>query len=77
VAPRHHGKTLVRTFGGLLGRGNPGSPGSWRVLAVAGGDVSLFLMVGFFGPTKLLRIAADFAVLWAALINWALVALAH
>src|ERR671923_2379504 len=49
----------------------------WRVLAVAGAVLSLFVMVGFFGPTKLLPIAADLAVLWAALTNWAPVAAAH
>src|SRR6266568_1806614 len=31
----------------------------WRVLAVAGAVLSLFVMTGFFGPTKLLPIAAD------------------
>jgi hypothetical protein len=49
----------------------------WRVLAVTGAALSLFLMAGFFGPTKLLPMAADLAVLWAALTNWAPVAVAH
>lgn len=46
----------------------------WRALAIAGAIVSLFLMVVFFGPTKLLPIAADLVVLWAALTNWSPVA---
>lgn len=49
----------------------------WRVLAAAAAVPSLFLMAGFFGPTKLLPIAADLAVLRTALTNWAPVAAAH
>lgn len=48
----------------------------WRALAVAGAVLSLVVLVGFFGPTKLLPIAADVAVLWAVLTNWAPVAAA-
>lgn len=42
----------------------------WRGLAMAGAAVSLVLMVGFFGPTKLLPIALDLAVLGALWTNW-------
>jgi hypothetical protein len=49
----------------------------WRGLAATGAVLSLCVMVGFFGPTKLLPMAADLAVLWAALTNWAPVAFAH
>jgi hypothetical protein len=43
----------------------------WRVLAIGGAILSLLLMVGFFGATKLLPIAVDLVVLWAAVSNWA------
>lgn len=43
----------------------------WRILAIGGSALSLFLMVIFFGPTKLLLIAGDLVALWAALTNWA------
>ena len=42
----------------------------WRVLAGGGAILSLLLMVGFFGATKLLPIALDLVVLWAAVSNW-------
>jgi hypothetical protein len=38
----------------------------WRWAALAGAALSLFLMFMFFGPTKLLPIALDVFVLWAA-----------
>ena len=44
--------------------------GWWRFLAMGGAIPSLLLMVGFFGATKLLPIALDLAVLWAATTNW-------
>src|SRR5215216_7830003 len=44
--------------------------GWWRVLAVGGAILSLLLMVGFFGATKLLPMALDLVVLWAAITNW-------
>jgi hypothetical protein len=44
--------------------------GWWRVLAMGGAILSLFLMVGFFGATKLLPMALDLVVLWAAITNW-------
>ena len=42
----------------------------WRVLAMAGAVLSIFLMLSFFGPTKLLPIALAAFVLWAAWTNW-------
>jgi hypothetical protein len=41
--------------------------GWWRPLAVSGSAISLLLMVLFFGPTKLIPIAVDVFVLYAAL----------
>lgn len=41
--------------------------GWWRVLAVRGAILSLLLMATFFGPTKLLSMALDLVVLWAAI----------
>lgn len=43
----------------------------WRTLVVAGCALSIILMVGFFGPTKLLPIAVALFVLWATVSNWA------
>jgi len=43
--------------------------GWWRVLAMGGAILSLFLMVGFFGATKLLPMALDLVVLWAAITD--------
>jgi len=37
--------------------------GWWRVLATVGAILSLVLMVGFFGATKVLPIALDLFVL--------------
>ena len=42
----------------------------WRVLAMGGAILSLLLMAGFFGPTKLLPMALDLIVLWVAITNW-------
>jgi hypothetical protein len=43
--------------------------GWWRVLATVGAILSLLLMVGFFGATKLLPIALDLFVLWVAVTD--------
>lgn len=42
----------------------------WRSLAIVGAGLELTLMIGFFGPTKLLPIALDLAVLTTILSNW-------
>jgi hypothetical protein len=42
----------------------------WPRLAMVGAALELVLMIGFFGPTKLLPIALDIAVLAAILKNW-------
>src|SRR5215210_6463551 len=42
----------------------------WRVLAIGGALLSLSLIAAFFGATKLLPIALDLVVLWAAITNW-------
>jgi hypothetical protein len=44
--------------------------GWWRPLATIGSVLSLALMVLFFGPTKLLPIAADIAILAALVGRW-------
>ena len=44
--------------------------GWWRVLAIVGAILSLVLMVSFFGATKLVPMAPDLVVLWAAITNW-------
>ena len=41
----------------------------WRSLAMVGAALELVLMIGFFGPTKLLPIALDIAVLAAIVVN--------
>ncbi len=43
--------------------------GWWRVLAIGGAILSLLLMVGFFGATKVLPIALDLLVLWLAITD--------
>jgi hypothetical protein len=43
--------------------------GWWRVLAMGGAILSLLLMVGFFGATKLLPMVLDLVVLWAAITD--------
>jgi hypothetical protein len=40
----------------------------WRSLAIFGAVLEMVLMIGFFGPTKLLPIARDLAVLAAILM---------
>ncbi len=46
------------------------APGSWwRLSAAAGAALSLFLMLMFFSPTKLIPIAVDLFVIWAAWNN--------
>ncbi|ELZ04063.1 hypothetical protein C482_03486 [Natrialba chahannaoensis JCM 10990] len=42
----------------------------WRILAGSGAILSLVLMAGFFGATKLLPIALNAVVLWAAIVDW-------
>lgn len=42
----------------------------WRSLAIVGTGLELALMIGFFGPTKLLPIVLDLAVLATILSNW-------
>ena len=45
-------------------------PFGWsKVLAIGGAILSLLLMVGFFGATKLLPMALDILVLWIALTD--------
>src|SRR5918911_5346467 len=45
-------------------------PFGWRrPLAVGGAVLSLLLMVGFFGATKLLPMVLDLVVLWAAITD--------
>lgn len=41
----------------------------WRVLAVGGAVLSLLLMAGFFGATKVLPMALDLAVIWIAVTD--------
>ncbi|WP_254546958.1 hypothetical protein [Halomarina pelagica] len=44
--------------------------GWWRVLAGGGAILSLVLMAGFFGATKVLPMALDLVVLWAVVTDW-------
>jgi hypothetical protein len=44
--------------------------GWWRALSVGGAVLSLSLMAAFFGPTKVLPMALDLVVLWAAVTGW-------
>ena len=44
--------------------------GWWRVLVMGGAILSLLLMALFFGTTKLLPMALDLVVVWAAITNW-------
>ena len=44
--------------------------GWWRMLAMGGAILSLLLMAGFFGATKLLPMALDLVVVWAAIADW-------
>jgi hypothetical protein len=44
--------------------------GWWRVVAMGEAFLSLILMAGFFGATKLLPMALDLVVLWASITNW-------
>src|SRR5918994_521883 len=43
--------------------------GWWRVLAIGGAILSLLVMIGFFGVTKLLPMVLDLVVLWAAITD--------
>ena len=42
----------------------------WRSLAMVGAALELVLMIGYFGPTKLLPITLDIAVLAAIVTKW-------
>ncbi len=44
--------------------------GWWRILAGSGAVLSLVLMAGFFGATKLIPMALNAVVLWAAGTDW-------
>jgi hypothetical protein len=44
--------------------------GWWRALAGGGAVLSLVLMAGFFGATKVLPMALDLVVLWAVITDW-------
>ncbi|WP_440008972.1 hypothetical protein [Halomicrococcus sp. SG-WS-1] len=44
--------------------------GWWRVLTGGGAVLSFVLMAGFFGATKVLPMALDLFVLWAAVTDW-------
>lgn len=44
--------------------------GWWRVLTGVGAVLSFVLMAGFFGATKVLPMALDLFVLWAAVTDW-------
>jgi hypothetical protein len=43
--------------------------GAWRWLSISGAVLSALLMAVFFSPTKLIPIALDLFVLWAAWAN--------
>jgi hypothetical protein len=43
--------------------------GWWRFLAMGGAILSLLLMVGFLGATKVLPMALDLLVLWLAITD--------
>ena len=42
----------------------------WRILAGSAAVLSLVLMVGFFGATKVIPIAFNIVVLWAVVTDW-------
>lgn len=42
----------------------------WRVLAGGGAIISLLLMAGFFGATKLIPMVLNLGVVWAAVTSW-------
>ena len=44
--------------------------GWWRILAGTGAILSLVLMAGFFGTTKVIPMALNVFVLWAAATGW-------
>ena len=48
--------------------------GWWRVLALVGAALSVCVLALFFGPTKVLPIALNFAIIAAATGRWAAVA---
>lgn len=42
----------------------------WRVLAGGGAIISLLLMAGFFGATKLIPMVLNLGVVWAIVTSW-------
>ena len=42
----------------------------WRILAGSAAILSLVLMAGFFGATKVIPIALNIVVLWAVVTDW-------
>ncbi len=42
----------------------------WRILAGSAAILSLVLMTGFFGATKVIPIALNIVVAWAAVTDW-------
>lgn len=42
----------------------------WRILAGSAAILSLVLMAGFFGATKVIPIALNIVVVWAAVTDW-------
>ncbi|MFC4440051.1 MULTISPECIES: hypothetical protein [Natrialbaceae] len=44
--------------------------GWWRILAGGGVILSLVLMAGFFGATKVIPMAINVVVLWAPATDW-------
>jgi|GEM_PF-924685 len=42
----------------------------WRLLAGSGAILSIVLMGGFFGATKVIPMALDVVVVWAAATDW-------
>jgi hypothetical protein len=63
------GAALLFILAALAGMGWWVPFGWWRVLAAGGAILSLVLMLGFFGATKVLPIALDLFVLWVALTD--------
>ena len=63
------GAALLFILAALAVMGGWGPFGWGRVLAIVGAILSLLLMVGFFGVTKLLPMVLDLVVLWAAITD--------
>jgi hypothetical protein len=48
----------------------PTSPTTWwRPLAIVGASLLMLVMMGFFGPTKILPILAALTIIWAATLG--------